>query len=386
MSYNLHVMQLLPTLRTGGAERLVADLSVALKAAGVRVTLVTMFPEEQTPNEKRINAAAIPRYSLGKRLGLDLRMFARIYRLMQKLKPDVLHAHLYSLRYAIPAIILNRSTAAVYTVHSIPSKEDKLLALHLYRLAFRYRLVQPVAVSPSIASYSRAYYGTSIAFPVIPNGIQLAVFACTPRPVCSTRKRVVFLNVGRLVDVKNQAFLLRVARKLKDAGVDFELRIAGEGPLRQSLEEQARYLCLQSRVRFLGVMPEMAPVYSSADIFVLPSLHEGLPVSLLEAMAARLAVVASAVGGIPDVVHHGRTGLLLPPRDEELWVAALQRLVADVRLREELAEAGHAEVVGRYDIESAARAYLQVYESLVRAEPTTFGAGPSQRSRTESGL
>jgi len=368
MNTGLHVVQLLPTLRTGGAERLVTDLSTCLQTHGVRVTIVTMFGPENTPYEQRVEEAGIPHRWLNKRFGLDLRMPVRISRTLRELRPDVLHTHLYTLRYAAPALPVNRIPAVLYTLHSIPRKEDNMLGLLINWLAFRFRLVQPVAISPTIAAAARSLYGARINFPVIRNGIQMPPFLAVKNAGQRKRNRFVLLNVGRLTDVKNQQFLLRIALRLQALGLDFELRFAGDGPLRQALEEQARILSVESKVKFLGSVSDMAAVYGDADIFVLPSLYEGLPIALLEAMASALPVVASAVGGVPDVIHDGRTGILLPPGDESAWATVIHQLATSPELRKKLGSAAREEVVARYDIGSTTRAYLELYHKLLRAK------------------
>jgi glycosyltransferase involved in cell wall biosynthesis len=137
--------------------------------------------------------------------------------------------------------------------------------------------------------------------------------------------------------------------------------IAGDGPEREQLETEARQLGLASSVEFLGERNDIPDLIRSSDLFVLSTRSEGLPMSVLEAMAAGLPVVASEVGGIPELVD-AETGVLVPPEDPAALSTAVERLLADQGLRARLGAAGRARAEERFDLESWGRAHIRLYE------------------------
>jgi glycosyltransferase involved in cell wall biosynthesis len=142
----------------------------------------------------------------------------------------------------------------------------------------------------------------------------------------------------------------------------------GDGSERAALARLTRELGLESRVRFLGELGQVADVLAALDLFVLPSRHEGLGVAVLEAMAAGVPVVASAVGGLPEAVDDGRTGLLVPPEDPRALGVAIAELAADVERARRMGIAGRARVLAEFSMERMADAYEALYTET-RAEP-----------------
>lgn len=171
------------------------------------------------------------------------------------------------------------------------------------------------------------------------------------------------LCVGRLCANKAQADLLRAVRALRSEGVPVVLRLVGDGPERGRLEELARTLELAPYVTFAGAVgrDRIAGYLCACDVFALPSLAEGLPASLMEAMAAGRPVVSTAIAGIPELVQDGVTGLLVAPGDSDGLASALLRLWGDPDLRRRLARAGRARVESDFDQEASARAMADLF-------------------------
>lgn len=172
----------------------------------------------------------------------------------------------------------------------------------------------------------------------------------------STERPLRILCVARLSTEKGIAGLLEAYAEAASRGLAGELRIAGDGPERAGLVARAQALGLGERCRFLGPLAfeEVQQEYRAAHLFVLPSLMEGLPVVLMEAMAAGLPVIAPSVGGIPELVEPGETGLLFAAGDWPALAAAIARLAQDRPLADRLAEAGRARVVAQHDVERCA--------------------------------
>jgi len=176
-----------------------------------------------------------------------------------------------------------------------------------------------------------------------------------------TDEEFVFGYVGRLSEEKGVQFLVEAFASLAPEQSRTRLLIVGEGPRRHELEHQARNLGVAARVTFTGFQSDTAPWYSAMDAFVLPSLTEGTPMALLEAMAYRLPVIASAVGGVPAMLSDRENGILLPPGDIAQLGQAMRTLTTTPGLRETLSEAGVQSVRGRYDVRSWIRSVRDVY-------------------------
>ena len=167
------------------------------------------------------------------------------------------------------------------------------------------------------------------------------------------------VTVGRLQAPKDAITLVRALAAVH--GSPFETVVVGDGPDRPAVEEEVRRLGLERAVELVGERDDVPELLATADLFVLSSRSEGLPLSILEAMAAGLPVVASRVGGIPEVVVDGETGLLVPPGDPQRLADAVERLLADPSLRRRLGEAGRRRVAEHFDLASVQRAHLDLY-------------------------
>ncbi len=185
---------------------------------------------------------------------------------------------------------------------------------------------------------------------LLPNGLEPELLA--PPPPCDKGRPVVIGAAGRLVEQKGHRLLIQAARLLHDQGLDFEVRIAGEGPLRSELQALARGLGLESHIRFLGFVQEMRPFLEACHIFAFPSLWEGMGRAPLEAMAAGRPVVGFDVSSMAEVVVHGQTGLLAPPKDVAALAAALEALILDPVMRARMGAAGHERARGEFSLEA----------------------------------
>jgi len=173
-------------------------------------------------------------------------------------------------------------------------------------------------------------------------------------------------NVAALVPHKGQRHLVEAAARVLPEHPDARFIIAGEGELRASLEQQIRQHHLEKHVMLVGFRADILSLHKAFDVFAMSSVTEGLGTSLLDAMACGKPVVATTVGGIPEVVVHEETGLLVPPRDPPAMAAAIVRLLADARLRQQMGEAGLARVRTHFSAETMVQNTLRVYQQVVR--------------------
>jgi glycosyltransferase involved in cell wall biosynthesis len=233
-----------------------------------------------------------------------------------------------------------------------------------------------VAVSDSVGKEILEHNIPSAKVLIIPNGIDLDRFNSGKRSDTLRREFgidpecTIIGTVGRLSQEKGHTHLLHAAEKVLQTHPDVVFLIVGDGPLRKDLQDKALQLAQGGSVNpflFSGVRNDMEEIYSLMDIFVLPSLTEGLPMVLLEAMAAQKPVVATMVGAVPRVVEDGHSGLLIPPGDVESLSGAIIDLLKDPHRAQHLAQNGYKRVRDHFSAKRMAEQYFEVYEDVLNA-------------------
>jgi colanic acid/amylovoran biosynthesis glycosyltransferase len=206
---------------------------------------------------------------------------------------------------------------------------------------------------------------------VVPCGVELPVFDGERAPVADEAELRI-LNVAQLERRKGHAVLIEAIAQLAEAGVQVRATIVGEGPERPALDRLCERLAVTDRVELVGAVgqDEIRDFYARADVFVLPSFAEGVPVVLMEAMAMRLPTIATRIMGVPELVEEGVNGLLVAPGRPDELAAALRELAKSPPLRRRLGERGREVVAERYDVEQSARALA----ALFAAQPGTRGS------------
>jgi glycosyltransferase involved in cell wall biosynthesis len=228
------------------------------------------------------------------------------------------------------------------------------------------RVDRYLAVSRAIAAdLVERYRWPATKIEVVHNAVEVERFGGEAPPglreeLGASGRPLVFTS-ARLNDQKGHPVLLEAAAALPDA----VFALAGEGPERGRLEGLAERLGVSERVRFLGRREDVPQLLAACDVFALPSLYEGTSLAVLEAMAARRAVVSSAIGGTDELIENGYTGLLVPPGDSGALALALRRLLGDAALREQLAAAGRDRVEREFTRAAMAARVSAVYEELL---------------------
>lgn len=364
----IRVLHLLATMPVGGAENLVAAIVRRLNPARFVVRSATLGSAGLVGEE--LAAAGHPVRSLN----LDLRrtpffaIVSRVRRLLREERPDILHTHLYHPnlygRLAALGLGLKGVVASVHNVYRKPKMHRRLWNFLLSRVTDRV-----VAVSREVMEDVRRFDGVPRSrLCLLPNGISLAALEVAETREQARERLAVsgfcLGTVGRLAEQKGQAHLLEAMQAVLREMDEATLLVAGDGPARQALEQQAQAAHLNGRVRFLGTRRDVALIYRALDVFVLPSLWEGLPLVLLEAMGAGLPVVATRVGGVPEVITQGENGLLVDPGDSRGLAQAILRLYREPALRSSLAAAGRETVARHYSQEAMLNRLEDLYLEL----------------------
>jgi glycosyltransferase involved in cell wall biosynthesis len=288
----------------------------------------------------------------------------RLARWLRREKVDVLHTHhLGPFLYGAPAARL-AGVAHVHTEHShelYDAPRRRAIGRSMPRLA------RVVGVSPEIASFHRRELGSEID--VVPNGVEIprapgdaAARSAARARLAIPAEHAVLGCLARLSPEKRHEDLLRA---LGLAGGRSTLVLLGDGPERGRLEELARELGIASRVRFLGEVSSPEEILPAIDVMALASDREGLPMALLESMAFGIPVVATAVGGIPELLEEGG-GVLVRPRDPLSLGIALRLLADDGAGRARLGAHARARVAARYSAERMAARYREIYAEELR--------------------
>lgn len=365
----LSICHVLWSVELGGAERVVLDLARVQRASGHHVSVLTLSNTTGAMAAEFRSAVdtfdAVPKRAHGTDPALPLRL-ARWFR---SHRTQVVHTHNeLPLIYAAPAGRLVR-VAVVHSKHGIVGVSRR--AHWLRRAAARAADVF-VAVSAATAEVATANRECAPAqLRVVTNGTDLSRFPAPAGERARIRDELgipadarVLVTVGRLVAEKNHALLLRaVAPLLRE---DRRLVLVGDGALRGELRALVDRLEGGRFVHLTGARQDVPALLASADAYVLSSDSEGLPVGLLEAWAAGLPVVATAVGGIPAALENEETGILVAPRDEPALRAALARVLEPDAALVRMAERGCRHAKETYSAEQMSAAYLSLYASCLR--------------------
>jgi glycosyltransferase involved in cell wall biosynthesis len=341
----LHVIQ---ELGAGGAERILLSAYRGARAAGHEV-FVAAAPG---PLAAELDAEPLPLPLVRRRPWRVPSAVLAVRKAVSETRPDVLHA--YNPGIGLAAGLATRRGRRPPGLVNLQgsSEEDWPAAVRLVRLSG----LAPVACGPGVAAALEEHGLTPLA--TVPNAV-------APAPPPADRAELdlqpgtrLVLAVGRLVEQKNHALAVRALADVPDA----VLAIAGTGPLLADLERLARESGVAERVRFLGLRPDARALMGAADVVVMPSRWEGLPLSALEALASGTPLVATDVRGLRELVTDGENALLVPEEPEAL-AAALRRVLDDPELAGRLAAAGK-EVEGAGSDQRLVERFLELYERL----------------------
>jgi len=384
----VRILRLIARLNMGGPALHVAYLTRGLDQRGYETTLAagSLARGESSmafvAEELGVQVHAVPQLHREVSPVLDPISVARIVRLIREVRPHILHTH------TAKAGAVGR-TAAVLAGEARPPIVVHTFHGHVLRGYFDpartavYREVERslarvttrlVAVSPEVRD-DLVELGVAPAdrFSVIRLGIDLDRRIVEGTSEGSELRGVFGLPeeafvvgwIGRMTTIKHLPDVLAAVARLRERGVDARLCLVGDGPDREAVEKQAHELGIARSTLFLGYQRDIAPYYRLFDVLLLPSGNEGTPVVAIESLAAGTPVVATRVGGVPDVVSDGVDGLLARVGDVDGLVDALERLAHDPALREEMGRAGRERTLPRYRVERLVDDVDELYRELL---------------------
>jgi len=370
----------------GGSGVVASELALALAARGHSVHLFShQVPPRLAASEGPVQmhvSQGLP-YPLFPSTPHDLAITSSILRVHRDEGLDILHAH-YALPHAVSAV-LARSAAesdpgrpaprVVTTLHgtdiTIVGSDPSYAPLTQYLISTS---DAATAVSESLARDTRRHFcfaGNPCGIDVIPNFVDTARFK--PRPELRRSPHPLAVHVSNFRKVKRVPWLVEAFARASE-GTRAELVLVGDGPDRAESEARARSLGLGKRVRFLGERDALPELLAPADIFLLTSSEESFGLSALEALSCGVPVVATAVGGVPEVLRDGETGLLSPADDQERFAARVRELLLDRERSRAMGVAARADVVARFSQDPIVDRYEAVYRRVLADRKPCGGA------------
>lgn len=357
----MKIIQIMPEFGLAGAERMCETLTLELAKRGHDIQVVSLFDFHSSITDNLENNGIKITY-LNKKKGFDLSMISKLCHIFGTEKPDVIHTHRYVCKYAIPASILTGVKGRVHTVHNIAEKERT--AKKLQHFFYHHCNTVPVSISPIVQkSVMRFYNFKAEQTPMIFNGSSLN--KCKTKinyDICGSVFN--FLHIGRFTEQKNHKNLVYAFKLIHKKYPHTKLTMLGEGPLFDEIKRLADENNLSEAVVMPGAVDNVYSYFEKADAFVLPSNYEGMPISLIEAMSCGMPIIASSVGGVPDMIKDGETGLLCTP--DNLDIENKMRIVYEnSSLRKKIGIAAKVKSAD-FTVEQMTSAYEKVYSSTVK--------------------
>lgn len=351
----MKIIQVMPFFGLGGAEIMCENLVYELTKMGHEVIVLSLY-DRQTAITQRFAEANIDVRYLNKKSGFDISMYKKLRDIFKHEKPDVIHTHIYTTKYVFP-VAAKLKIRVVHTVHSIATKEMPKMSRMLNKFFYKHFDVIPVALSEAVKKTIVEEYRLNPSnVPVVLNGIDLT--KCRTKTSYERRGAFRIVHVGSFIEVKNHTGLVEAFEIFHSKHPDSELHLIGDGVKRPQIEQMVFEKGLADYVKFYGFQSNVHSYLSDMDVFTLPSLYEGVPMSIVEAMGTGLPIVATAVGGVPDMLTNDENALIIDNNNEAIS-CAFETYYKDPELRKR-----HGEKAKERSSAFSAATMAQKYEGI----------------------
>lgn len=354
----MKILQVMPDFELAGAQTMCENLIMELIKDEKNIVEVISFYNFNSDITKRLEMNKIKIYYLGKKKGFDIKLFFNLKKVIDTFQPDVIHTHRYALEYVVPILKFckKKDIKIIHTVHNIAEKEVPKILQFFQAKWFKSKRVTPIAISELVRDSIVKRYRLNIKnIPLVYNGINLER--------CKIKENYKFnnnlLHIGRFSEQKNHEELLECFAECLKVNSDLKLYLVGNGEKKSKIEEKVKKMNLQQNVIFMGTMPNCYEIMSKADIFLLPSKWEGMPMTLIEAMATGLVCIAYPVGGIPNMIKDGITGSL--PKNPMEMSKCILKYASNEELRERVGKNARKQS-NMFSSDIMCNKYLDIYK------------------------
>lgn len=352
----MKIFQVLPEFGIGGAEIMAENLTNELIRIGHHVIVISLYNYSSIITDRFESSKIDIRY-LGKKAGLDISIIPKLRSIIKQEHPDAIHTHRYVLQYVAPAAF-GLNTRIIHTVHSVAQKENTKMARIFNNFIFKLKMAIPVALTEQVKDTIVEVYDIKRErIPVIYNGIPLQ--KCTQKTDYNFGNNIHLLHVGRYAEPKNHIEMIKAICQLHAFESRIILNLVGEGPLKDDISAIIKSNHAESYIIQHGPTNNVFDHMNKADIFILPSIYEGMPITLIEAMGSGIPILASNVGGIPDMIENAKEGILCTP-DAYGIISKIKEMILDKDLREFIGKQAYI-ASKKFSVEKMAKKYVKLY-------------------------
>jgi sugar transferase (PEP-CTERM/EpsH1 system associated) len=355
----------------GGAENGVVNLMNGINTEIFMPIIISLVNDG--PLKGRLDTKRVTLYEMGKKEGNDFFLPFRLYGLFKKIKPHVVHTHCWgTLVEGVTAAKLAGVPIVIHGEHGTIETKPRNLKIQRW---FWKRCDSVLSISEALKQRLSTTVGVSTSLiKAVQNGVDIEKFSYLQKEQINNFKQkfnipedaIVIGTVGRLVPVKDQKTLIEAAQIIKEKlPGEIAVVIVGDGPLMENLQGRAAELGVYNIVYFLGRQENISEVMNSFDIFVLPSLSEGISNTILEAMACGLPIIATEVGGSVEIVKDGEYGFFIAPGNKNALASAILKFANDAELRDKFGRNARKTTEEKFSLQSMVNSYEKIYLDLL---------------------
>ncbi|MEC4678698.1 MAG: glycosyltransferase [Nitrospirota bacterium] len=366
----IRIAFLVHTYGFGGLENMVTNLINHLDPDYFTSTIISFAPLK--PLNNRVDPSRVRVISLNKKRGNNPLLIYKIYQLLKKVEADIVQTHNWGT--ALEGILgakLARTQGIIHAERGTIEEKPRNIVLQRFLWGLAHQVL-------SVSEIHRKKLTRIVGFPhaqikAIANGVDTEKFSPTPKIKNEIRAKlglkkdgICIGTVGSLRTVKNQMLLINACKTILPRFDQVEVLIVGEGPLKAQLIQAVSRLGFSKEIHFVGAQTNIPEIMNALDIFVLPSLSEGMPNAVLEAMACGIANIATEVGGVPEVIENNKNGIMIASEDQNALVQSLSHLIEDQNHRKTLGAEGRKKMLSHFNLKKMVLAYEELYRSLLQ--------------------
>jgi glycosyltransferase involved in cell wall biosynthesis len=355
----MKILQLIPNLGTGGAERFVCELANELNKQGEDCTIATLYNPNESDKISKSHLNNINMLSLGKKKGIDIRMFWKISKLIRKEKFEVVHAHIGAIKYILVASIFLRKVKFVTTIHSEASREaGNKIEKYIRAFMFKFGFCKAVTISEESHTSFQNFYGFNTE--MVYNGV--SDYKQKENIVLkNNNEELVFVHAASCQPVKNQELLFKSFAILAQEFDNVKLIWLGNNNMYKDLYKSLESY-LSEKIIYGGEINNIRDYLAKADAFCLSSKMEGMPMSIIESFSVGCIPLCTPVGGIKNMIQSGENGILSEDLSVEAYYKMLKQFVQMDNAKKEQMKHCALESFDNYKIDTTAKKYIKLYK------------------------